>query len=579
MAQTISHLLSARQQNAVAIAFGCAIFVALVLVAAVVGLFELDATLASESRRLLAPFEETRDHVDAAFARLRQEASAEPCSAEFRDQMQKIAFLPDGLNQFFYAPDGRLTCASSGARFSPTIDLGPPDYVVDNAAQRRAVWLDRDLSPIGLEEAAASIIADDLYAVAIPKRLSAPAMKPLGFEFFVPDSFGKKRHYGGDRGLLERAEAAERSAFRFIDLVLYRTICSKAEICVALEAPLLPIALSSRGYVAVVLLIAGIAGFGAGPSARDFLLRRLSFEARFLRHLNLDSLICAYQPLMDLRTNEIMGCEVLARWRDVDGSLVMPGRFLPLIEARNLTRPFTRLVVAKAYAELNRTLPTIRRLSITFNISPRDLDANWLLAVFKEFLESADRFEIIIELVESETVDVPAAQREIQRLRWAGIKTYIDDFGTGYSSIHNLAALSVDGVKLDRAFAMAHDGSVTARMLTHAVEMIQSSGRIVVVEGVETAERLAQLRQITPPIDLVQGFYISRPVSIDLFASQVLAEQTQKSAGVAHISEASEHQGAAAQMTGGVASAAHEDRSPPHSLEVVRRSGSPASQA
>ncbi|WP_442880036.1 EAL domain-containing protein [Aurantimonas sp. A2-1-M11] len=118
---------------------------------------------------------------------------------------------------------------------------------------------------------------------------------------------------------------------------------------------------------------------------------------------------------------------------------------------------------------------------------------------------------------------VEHAQREIESLGEAGIFTYIDDFGTGYSSIQNLAALSVEGVKLDRAFAMAPVGSVMARMLHHAVEMIHCSGRVMVVEGIETAERLHELFQMRPGIDYVQGYHISRPLSIQAFADFIVS--------------------------------------------------------
>jgi EAL domain-containing protein (putative c-di-GMP-specific phosphodiesterase class I) len=85
--------------------------------------------------------------------------------------------------------------------------------------------------------------------------------------------------------------------------------------------------------------------------------------------------------------------------------------------------------------------------------------------------------------------------------------------------MHNLAGLSVDGVKLDRSFAMAPDNSMMAQMLRHAVEMIEETGRVMVVEGVETAERLALLRGMQARIDFVQGYFIARPLDIADFAA------------------------------------------------------------
>lgn len=155
---------------------------------------------------------------------------------------------------------------------------------------------------------------------------------------------------------------------------------------------------------------------------------------------------------------------------------------------------------------------------MNFNIFPCDLDSISLARIFSGFTSQPDRFDVVLEIIESDEIP-PNAQREIEALRRLGIKTYIDDFGTGYSNMQNLAALSVDGVKLDRAFAMAPDNSVMARMLRHAVEMIEATGRVMVVEGVETAERLALLRGMQARVDFVQGYFISRPLDIAAFVA------------------------------------------------------------
>jgi EAL domain-containing protein (putative c-di-GMP-specific phosphodiesterase class I) len=71
----------------------------------------------------------------------------------------------------------------------------------------------------------------------------------------------------------------------------------------------------------------------------------------------------------------------------------------------------------------------------------------------------------------------------------------------------------VHGVKLDRSFGMAPDKSMMAKMLLHAIEMVDDAGRAIVVEGVETCERLELLRR-TKRVDFVQGYFVSRPLPI-----------------------------------------------------------------
>ncbi|MGO4840351.1 EAL domain-containing protein, partial [Rhizobiaceae sp. 2RAB30] len=157
------------------------------------------------------------------------------------------------------------------------------------------------------------------------------------------------------------------------------------------------------------------------------------------------SIVLAYQPIIHLESGKVSGCEVLARWRDVDDSILFPDAFIGIVERHNLTRRFTSLVARRAFAELS-ALPVHPRMRVNFNIFPRDLEGDALREIFSDFAAARDRFEVTLEIVESGAIQAESAQREIEELRRAGIDIYIDDFGAGYSNMANLATLSVDGV-------------------------------------------------------------------------------------------------------------------------------------
>jgi EAL domain-containing protein (putative c-di-GMP-specific phosphodiesterase class I) len=176
------------------------------------------------------------------------------------------------------------------------------------------------------------------------------------------------------------------------------------------------------------------------------------------------------------------------------------------------------MIVDKAYAEITERFPAELSLQFNFNIFACDFNSKTLLRIFSRFIESENRRTIAVELVESDQVDFENAQLAIEELGRAGIKTYIDDFGTGYSSIERLATLPVEGVKLDRSFAMAPPDSILGRMLGHILELIKTSERSIIVEGVETEARLNSLRA-SDTVDYIQGYVLSRPVSIDEFAA------------------------------------------------------------
>ncbi len=145
----------------------------------------------------------------------------------------------------------------------------------------------------------------------------------------------------------------------------------------------------------------------------------------------------------------------------------------------------------------------------------------WIAKLFFGFFQKIDSegfLSIAVELVESDAIDFEKAQLAIEELGRAGIKSYIDDFGTGYSSIERVARLAVYGVKLDRSFAMSPPDSVLGRMLVQVIDMIKTSGHLIVVEGVETEARLNLLRS-TGVVDYVQGYVLSRPLGIDEFVA------------------------------------------------------------
>ena len=127
---------------------------------------------------------------------------------------------------------------------------------------------------------------------------------------------------------------------------------------------------------------------------------------------------------------------------------------------------------------------------ISFNIFACDLESAKLLPIFSQFLQGPRKFDLAVELVENQDLDFEDAQWAIHELAQAGIKVYIDDFGIGYSSIERVATLAVHGVKLDRSFAMSPPDSVLGRMLVQVLEMINTAGSVVIIEGVETDARL-----------------------------------------------------------------------------------------
>lgn len=522
MAKLIVNFVSSERQRFAAYMAGLAAFLLVCAGAAFAVLHIVESRMKDESQQATAPFVSLETAIVKAFGQLDAAASGRFCGPQFQAEMRRVALLPDGLNEFM-AIDGNneIICSVSRGRLDRPVALGKPDLAFTAKGAPIDVWVDRSLDIAGFWDFTASIARRGQFAVVFwpPSDDVLTERNWLESELVLVWS-GRHWHRKGVEGIYSQNLVSPNVDLWSTAPVLRTIDCYEGGVvCIASTASLTVLFTDNWYYLPGILLVALLAAIGASAQTRSSLARRWSFEARFLRTLGPDTVRCVYQPIMDLKTGQIGACEVLARWRDVDGSTVFPDAFIPIVEKNAMTLEFTRMVVERAYRELSEAVPKGVPLVVTFNIFPSDLNDPRLPTVFRVFDGSEDRFILVAELVESEEIDVRCMQARVDHLRAAGIRVLIDDFGTGYSNIKNLVDLSVDGVKLDRAFAMAPDGTVAARMLDLAIEMVQAAGRAIVVEGIETEERLEQLRQKSPAIEYVQGFFISRPLEISAFVA------------------------------------------------------------
>jgi len=480
---------------------------------------QVKANLRSEVSRVMGAYIHVRNAVLGTFDTMDAQLTAAPCSPEYAQQQRRVAFLPDGVNELFHAANGSIICSGNGGRLAVPVKLGEPDLDANNPFGI-AFWFNADLTFMGLADVQGTIAVRGAQGMVIP-RTPMPDTVPrwISAEVVLRAPDGRWWHSSGENGLYAEVAAAPEPDLLGMQGGTFLNIqCDAAGLhCLAARARLAELFALGGLILALVVLVCAILAAWLSRYVRKMLARYWSFEARFLRNFRAGRVVCAYQPLLDLRQDCVTGCEVLARWRDVGGTVVFPDQFLPVVEKHGLTREFTRMVIDRALAELSALPPSDQRLQVNLNIFPRDLDGPLLVDMLEGFLANTHRFAVVVELVETSEVQTSSAHAAIEALSRAGIATYIDDFGAGYSSILTLAELPVAGVKLDRSFAMATDDSVMGQMLSHAIDMAHAAGRTLVVEGVETAARLDMLR-LGDRVDMVQGYHIARPLDFDRFA-------------------------------------------------------------
>jgi diguanylate cyclase (GGDEF)-like protein/PAS domain S-box-containing protein len=204
-----------------------------------------------------------------------------------------------------------------------------------------------------------------------------------------------------------------------------------------------------------------------------------------------------YQPLVDLRSDEVTGCEALLRWRHPERGMVSPAEFIPVAEDTGLIVELGEWVLRTACAEA-ASWPDHVRLAV--NVSPVQLKCQTLaLKVVGALADSglpASRLEL--EITEAVLIrDDEAALAILHQLRAIGVRIALDDFGTGYSSLSYLKRFPFDKIKIDRCFVSdvaEIDGS--SAIVQAVVNIAAARNMTTTAEGVETLEQKERLRML-----------------------------------------------------------------------------------
>jgi diguanylate cyclase (GGDEF)-like protein/PAS domain S-box-containing protein len=255
--------------------------------------------------------------------------------------------------------------------------------------------------------------------------------------------------------------------------------------------------------------------------------QRLQLEVDLARAVSEGRIETAYQPIVTLDEQRIVGVEVLARWEHPDHGWVPPGDFIAIAERSGL-------IVELGDAILDDALRTLRGwldqrpglvLRMGVNVSARQMRDPGLPGRVARKLEALDLDPslLIMELTESVMLDEADLAIEVMHeLRRLGVSFAVDDFGTGYSSLAYLRRLPVSIVKTDRAFVNSLGIEEGADQLVRAIiEMARSMHLDVVAEGVETLVQHDVLRELGCIYG--QGYRFAHPVAANVLGPRLLA--------------------------------------------------------
>ncbi|MFP8642868.1 putative bifunctional diguanylate cyclase/phosphodiesterase [Priestia aryabhattai] len=251
----------------------------------------------------------------------------------------------------------------------------------------------------------------------------------------------------------------------------------------------------------------------SSSSSNEKMIKTISMENELKYALERNEFQLVYQPLIDLKTSDVIGAEALIRWNSAKFGTVYPNEFLPILEEVGLIVPVGKWVLEeackqmKAWTELNS-----KASKIGVNVSPIQLKSSRFVADIEQILQKTglEPHFLELEITESVIQNSQESKKVLNRLRSLGIKVAMDDFGTCYSSLSYLKHLPINTLKIDKSFIDDLD-EVGKVLVETIIQMGKKLNFDLTAEGIENEE---QLQFVTEQgCHIGQGYIFDKPLS------------------------------------------------------------------
>ena len=236
--------------------------------------------------------------------------------------------------------------------------------------------------------------------------------------------------------------------------------------------------------------------------------------AEIERALDAGEFVPYYQPIVDIRSGQLRGAEVLVRWRKPDGTLVLPGSFIPLAESSGLILDMTRDLMKRVCTEAGAAIGRRPALKISFNFAGKLFADESIVKDVRNIFSASpiNLSQVVLEVTERDPIEnLTETRRIIAALQGLGVRIAIDDVGTGHAGLSYMLKLGVDIIKIDKMFvdSIGTDRNSTTIVET-LVDLAHNMRMDVVAEGVENFEQVMHLRELG--IRSAQGYVFAPPL-------------------------------------------------------------------
>jgi diguanylate cyclase (GGDEF)-like protein/PAS domain S-box-containing protein len=249
---------------------------------------------------------------------------------------------------------------------------------------------------------------------------------------------------------------------------------------------------------------------------RSTAIGRIAVEHMIRTAIDEDRLRVHYQPIVDLRSGNVIRAEALVRIQDTD-ELILPDAFIDVAEETGLLPSIDEHVLSQAMVQAGRWLrerPLAGFGGVAVNVTGRDLADPRFIQLILDALDAngLEAGALAIEVTERVLMEASNSAMDCLRtIKELGVAVGLDDFGTGYSSLAYLRQFPLDFVKIDRSFIrqLLLEGSEDLAIVAAIIQLAHALGLCIVAEGVETQAQLDVLVELG--CDQAQGFLFGRP--------------------------------------------------------------------
>ena len=245
--------------------------------------------------------------------------------------------------------------------------------------------------------------------------------------------------------------------------------------------------------------------------------RKIKIESNIQNEIDNNKFFLEYQPIIDAKTNKIIGAEVLSRLNSADEGVLTPHLFLSAVNNVGLTEKFDYYIFEKNCKWISSDKENRSKYVYTINFSRHTLCdeklADNIIAIVEKY--NIDYSCIAVEILEDKGLD--EAEKSVMisnlvRLKEKGVLILLDDFGKGYTSFVDLTEFDISIVKIDKAITQNATTESGFLILKNIIKTAHDLGFKTLCEGVETIEHKNTV--VEAGCDILQGYYFYRPMPV-----------------------------------------------------------------